>query len=69
MRDDNTAPTAWKRFEADLLVSLVTGPFLLGVVGSYLVMELLQGLGEMSEEIFRGDRLPILDFPPNFISR
>lgn len=50
-------------FPSQLALSLVTLPFL----GSLLLAEeLTQGsieLGKLSEEIFRGDRLPILPFP------
>lgn len=50
-------------FPSQLTLSLVTLPFL----GSLLLAEeLTKGsieLGKMSEEIFRGDRLPILPFP------
>jgi len=43
-----------------LLVSLATGPFLLGLVAGRALEHLLQDLGKASEELFRGDRLPVL---------
>ena len=50
-------------FPVQLVLSLVTLPF----IGSLLLAEeLTKGsieLGKLSEEIFRGDRLPILTFP------
>ncbi|MGF1478133.1 MAG: hypothetical protein ACFB4I_01395 [Cyanophyceae cyanobacterium] len=48
---------------ADLALSLATGPFLLGLVALGSVADLLQELGQTSEEMFRGDRLPILPVP------
>jgi hypothetical protein len=41
-------------------LSVATLPFLLGYLGLRLGAKALQELGEASEEIFRGDRLPIL---------
>jgi len=50
-----TAPTRTR-----LLVSLATGPFLVGLVAGRALEHLLQDLGKASEELFRGDRLPAL---------
>jgi hypothetical protein len=47
----------------DLLLSLATVPVLLGIVTLKVVNTTLRQLGEMSEELFRGDRLPLLHFP------
>ncbi|MEA5535987.1 hypothetical protein [Crocosphaera sp. XPORK-15E] len=44
-------------------LSLATAPFLLGLLVVHAVAEELLQLGQNSEEIFRGDRLPILNFP------
>ena len=46
-----------------LLLSLATPPLLVALVGSKLVTEAVRELGLLSEEIFRGDRLPVLNFP------
>lgn len=46
-----------------VLLQLGTGAMLLGVVGSKAVAETIQAIGGASEEIFRGDRLPLLKFP------
>lgn len=55
-------------FPSQLALSLVALPFL----GSLLLAEeLVKGsieLGKLSEEIFRGDRLPILTFPESPVS-
>jgi len=48
---------------ADLLLSLATGPVLVGVISLNAIGSWLQQVGEASEEVFRGDRLPILPFP------
>jgi hypothetical protein len=48
----------------DFLLSLATGPLLLGFVSLEAVFKGLQTSGINSEEVFRGDRLPLLHFPP-----
>ncbi|PSB34337.1 hypothetical protein [Stenomitos frigidus] len=47
----------------ELLLSLATVPLLVALVGSKVLTEAVQELGLLSEEIFRGDRLPVLNFP------
>lgn len=47
----------------EILLSLATGPFLLGILAGKASLEFLQTIGCAAEEVFRGDRLPILDFP------
>ncbi|MBE9128736.1 MULTISPECIES: hypothetical protein [unclassified Coleofasciculus] len=59
-RTDQTSPAL---IPADLLVSLAAGPILLGVCSMQAVSSSLESLGIASEEVFRGDRLPILPFP------
>ena len=44
-------------------IACMTLPMLLGLVGGKAIAEGLQSLGQASEEIFRGDRLPVLHFP------
>ena len=46
-------------------VSLATMPLLVGVMGGQAIASSLQALGVLSEEIFRGDRLPLLDLSPS----
>ena len=48
---------------ANLYLSLATFPILVGLFAVNGLARGLQELGEASEEIFRGDRLPILNFP------
>lgn len=48
---------------ATLWVSLATIPMLLGILAARSLAENLSELGRASEEIFRGERLPILNFP------
>lgn len=56
---------------ADILLSLTTAPLLLGIIGAKALADLIQQFGQASEEVFRGDRLPVLDLrsepttPPN----
>ncbi|MBD0334181.1 MAG: hypothetical protein ICV62_01715 [Cyanobacteria bacterium Co-bin13] len=48
---------------ADLWLSLLTPPLLLGIVGIRSLADALQQVGLASEELFRGDRLPSLTIP------
>ncbi|UBF24416.1 hypothetical protein K9N68_22310 [Kovacikia minuta CCNUW1] len=47
----------------EFLLGLATAPLLVGLVGTKVVTQALRELGELSEEVFRGDRLPTLNFP------
>ena len=51
-----------------LLVSLAATPWLITIVTLNTATGLLEQLGLASEEIFRGDRLPILHLPVSEIS-
>jgi hypothetical protein len=46
-----------------LLVSLAAPPWVVAIVALQSGAKLLEQLGVASEEIFRGDRLPVLHFP------
>ncbi|MEM9003949.1 MAG: hypothetical protein AAGE59_10530 [Cyanobacteria bacterium P01_F01_bin.86] len=46
---------------------MMTGPFLLGLVGVRAIAAGLTQLGLASEEVFRGERLPILHTVPDSI--
>jgi hypothetical protein len=46
-----------------LLVSLAVTPWLAAIVSAHAVSDAIEQLGLASEEIFRGDRLPVLHFP------
>ncbi|USR91380.1 hypothetical protein NEA10_01145 [Phormidium yuhuli AB48] len=46
-----------------LLVGVATAPVLAGLWGAQTLFESTIALGEASEELFRGDRLPILNVP------
>jgi len=48
---------------SEILVSALTGPLLVGLLGSKNMMQWFQEIGQSSEELFRGDRLPVLKFP------
>ncbi|MBW4516243.1 MAG: hypothetical protein KME11_13595 [Timaviella obliquedivisa GSE-PSE-MK23-08B] len=51
---------------AGVWVGLGTTPILLGLLGARAIATAIQELGVASEEVFRGDRLPILKItPPN----
>jgi len=46
-----------------LLVSIAATPWLAAIVSIQAASGFLEQLGVASEEMFRGDRLPILHFP------
>lgn len=48
-------PTIW--------LSLMTSPFILLFLAVSFLSETLTQLGQASEELFRGTRLPVLHFP------
>lgn len=48
-----------------LLLSLSTAPLLLVLLGSRALGIMLQEMGQTSEEVFRGDRLPVLKMSPS----
>lgn len=50
-----------KQEQVGIALSLLTIPFLGGLTVARSMSENLISLGEASEEIFRGDRLPILN--------
>lgn len=45
------------------LLQLSVGPVILALLGGKAAAQLVQAMGEASEEIFRGERLPVLRFP------
>ena len=48
---------------SDIILSFATAPLLLGLLAGRAAAELLATIGSSSEEVFRGDRLPVLNFP------
>ncbi|MGK7873871.1 MAG: hypothetical protein AB4426_11330 [Xenococcaceae cyanobacterium] len=46
-----------------ILLSLATTPFILGMLAVQSLAQTLIEVGQASEEVFRGDRLPILHIP------
>lgn len=47
----------------EVLLQLGTGAMVLGLLGSKALDQTVQAIGQASEEVFRGDRLPLLEFP------
>ncbi|MEM8719705.1 MAG: hypothetical protein AAGE84_10410 [Cyanobacteria bacterium P01_G01_bin.39] len=43
-------------------LSIATSPFIISILTCYLVAELMRELGNMSEEVFRSERLPVINF-------
>lgn len=62
-----TANTPKSEIPTDLLLSLAVAPMLLGVLSLQALGSWLEAAGIASEEVFRGDRLPILNFPDSEI--
>ena len=48
---------------SSFLLGLATVPVLAGICAARACAEQLPELGDMGEEVFRGDRLPVLRFP------
>lgn len=48
--------------DPDVALGLATIPVLVVLVGGNAIAQTLQEIGTISEELFRGDRLPQLDF-------
>jgi len=48
---------------SDILLSLVALPMLGGLVAAGAAAEFVASIGVESEEVFRGSRLPVLNFP------
>jgi len=52
----------------ELLISLATAPLLIGLVGGKALAEVSQEIGKLAEEVFRGDRLPLLNLGNSALS-
>jgi hypothetical protein len=48
---------------SEILLSLIAASSLVGMVVADTLAQNWQELGRASEEVFRGDRLPLLNFP------
>lgn len=46
-----------------VLLQLGTGSVLLALVAGKAAAQTLKAIGQASEEVFRGDRLPVIKFP------
>jgi hypothetical protein len=63
VKEKSTANVPLSEIPTDLFVSLAVAPVLLGVLSMHAILSWLEEVGIASEEVFRGDRLPILHFP------
>ncbi|MGE5660364.1 MAG: hypothetical protein ACM37W_27555 [Actinomycetota bacterium] len=63
LRDPQTPNSPNLKIAADLILSMTAVPLLLGLCAAKAGSQFLQTLGSDSEEVFRGDRLPLLNFP------
>ncbi len=48
---------------SDFVLSLITLPLLGGLLAAKATAEFVSSIGIESEEVFRGSRLPVLNFP------
>lgn len=51
------------KIPTDVVLQIGTGTLIGAVLGAKALEETLQAIGQASEEVFRGDRLPMLKFP------
>lgn len=51
------------KLSTEILIGLATAPLLAALLGSKALAEAAQRIGQASEELFRGDRLPVLNQP------
>ncbi|NJO44240.1 MAG: hypothetical protein HC835_00575 [Oscillatoriales cyanobacterium RM2_1_1] len=51
------------KIASNLMLGMATAPVLCLLTGSQFLGKLLTGLSQSSEDVFRGDRLPLLHFP------
>ncbi len=63
LSESMSANPSQERKSTEFLLSLAVGPMLFGVLATDAVFSWLQAIGTSSEEVFRGDRLPVLHFP------
>ncbi|HIK30592.1 MAG TPA: hypothetical protein IGS17_19345 [Oscillatoriales cyanobacterium M59_W2019_021] len=61
--DNPNPPKTHRDLASEWLLSLATTPVLVGLWGARVAGKWLQELSDLSEEIWRGDRLPVLNFP------
>jgi hypothetical protein len=62
-RTTSSQPPPPQLIAPSLLVSLAAAPCVLAIVAMRAASELLERVGQTSEEIFRGDRLPVIHVP------
>jgi predicted branched-subunit amino acid permease len=63
LSESMSANPSQERKSTEFLLSLAVGPMLFGVLATDAVFSWLQAIGTSSEEVFRGNRLPVLHFP------
>lgn len=61
--ESQTSQAAPFKMPSDWLISLATTPILLVLGGSKVLVDTVLDFSQASEEVFRGDRLPVLKFP------
>ena len=62
-RKTKAATLSQSQKTAEFLLSLAVGPVIIGILAAESVFSWLQDAGINSEEVFRGERLPVLHVP------
>ena len=60
---DNELNLIFFSIPQQILLQISTAPVLIALLAGKTAAQTLQAIGEVSEEVFRGDRLPVLKFP------
>ncbi len=58
--DASTLPAPLQKFLMEAALGVGAGTLLIGLAAGRSLAKMLQDVGSLSEELFRGDRLPIL---------
>lgn len=61
---EDSEGSAQGKWQPHVAISIITAPFLLGLLGARAIAASLTQLGLASEEVFRGERLPVLSKVP-----
>ncbi|MGB3533611.1 MAG: hypothetical protein WBA13_08835 [Microcoleaceae cyanobacterium] len=64
-RESQTSSESQLKMPSDWLIGFATAPILLLLGGGKVLADAALDLSQTSEEVFRGDRLPVLKFPQN----
>lgn len=58
-------PSPFEKVALEVALGAGAGILVTGLVVGKVLTKVVQEVGSLSEEVFRGDRLPVLNFPKN----